>query len=190
MASKFYTKSFATVAAWRAWLRKYHRTRDEIWILFYKKASGKKTIVYAEALDEALCFGWIDGQLRGRDDVSYLQRYTPRRERSVWSKNNIAHVARLTKEGRMQPAGLAEVERAKADGRWQRAYDSPRNARVPADFLRELRKNQKAAAFFQTLSKANRYAIVWRLQTAKKPETRARRIKMIVGMLAEGRKFH
>ena len=157
---------------------------------FFKKASGEKCVSRAEALDHALCYGWIDGQAKPYDEHSWLQKFTPRRPRSGWSKLNIQHVARLTKAGAMRPAGLAAVAAAKADGRWEAAYDSPRNAQPPADFLKALAKNKKAKAFFETLNRANVYAIVYRLQTAKKPETRERRMKLILGMMREGKKFH
>ena len=147
-------------------------------------------MTYAEALDAALCFGWIDGQVKRFDEDFYLQRFTPRRARSLWSKRNREHVARLEAEGRMQEAGRREVERAKADGRWEAAYDSPSNAEVPEDLQRALDADPKAAAHFATLSAGNRYAILHRLQTAKKAETRARRIAQYVAMLAEGRTIH
>ena len=157
---------------------------------FFKKDSGIKGLTYAEALDEALCYGWIDGQARGLDETSYLQRFTPRRKRSPWSKINREHVARLIKARRMQPAGLAEVERAKKDGRWNAAYDSFGTAAPPPDFQAALAKNKKARAFFATLSRQNVYAIYFRLHHAKQAETRARRVAQFVEMLAEGRTIH
>ena len=147
-------------------------------------------MTYAEALDAALCVGWIDGQVKRFDEDFYLQRFTPRRARSLWSKRNREHVARLLAEGRRQDAGLRVVERATADGRWEAAYDSPSNAEVPEDLQRALDADPKAAAFFATLSAQNRYAILHRLQTAKKAETRARRVAQYVAMLAEGRTVH
>jgi len=147
-------------------------------------------VTYAEALDQALCFGWIDGQVRRFDEDSYVQRFTPRRPRSVWSKRNTEHVARLCAEGLMMPAGQAAIDAAKADGRWDAAYASPKNAVVPEDFLAALAKRKKAKAFFETLSKANVYAIVYRLTTCKKAETRARRMEQILEMLERGEKFH
>lgn len=182
--------AFATAAEWRRWLTKNHQTADGVWLRFYKKDSGVPTVVYAEALDEALCFGWIDGQAQSLDAKSYCQRFTPRRARSIWSKRNIAHVARLIKTKKMRAAGLKQITAAKADGRWKQAYDSPSKAKVPPDFLRELNKNPKAKAFFATLNRANLYAITWRLQTAKKPETREKRKTEILAMLAAGKKFH
>lgn len=180
---------FKSQKEWRTWLSKNHRSSDGIWMRIYKKDSGQVTIYYPAALDEALCFGWIDGQKKSHDDKSFLQRFTPRRARSIWSKINIGHVARLTAAGKMMPAGLEQVEKAKADGRWAQAYDSPRAATVPEDFLKELRKSKKAEAFFKTLRKSQLYSITWRIQTAKKPETRARRIELIVKMLARGETF-
>jgi uncharacterized protein YdeI (YjbR/CyaY-like superfamily) len=183
-------RAFSTPKAWGAWLREHHAGSPGIWIRFYKKQSGVRTITHAQALDEALCWGWIDGQAKPLDDQAWLQRFTPRRSRSGWSKRNRDHVARLTKEGRMQPSGLAEVAAAKADGRWKQAYDSPSASRVPADFLKALVEHRKAEAFFKTLNRANLYAISYRLQTAKKPETRARRFEQILQMMKEGKKFH
>jgi len=183
-------KLFTTPDAWRAWLEKNHAKADGVRVRFYKKDSGKKSINYDQALDEALCFGWIDGQANKYDADSYTQKFTPRRSRSMWSKRNREHVARLIKEKRMTPAGLKAIESAKADGRWESAYDSPKNMKVPADFLKELRKNKKAYAFYQTLNKANTYAIAWRLQTAKKSQTREKRLKALLAMLAEENKLH
>jgi len=148
------------------------------------------TFVYSEALDVALCFGWIDGQVKKFDDISYIQKFTPRRAKSMWSKRNREHVARLEKEGRIQPAGIREVEAAKRDGRWESAYDSPGNMEIPQEFINELSKNQKALAFFSTLNKTNLFVIGWRLQTAKTPETKEKRILSIIDMLEKGKKFH
>jgi uncharacterized protein YdeI (YjbR/CyaY-like superfamily) len=183
-------KSFPSAPAFRDWLATHHGQADGIWLRFFKKTSGEKYLAYSEALDEALCYGWIDGQAKAYDEQSWLQRFGPRRPASSWSKINTQHAERLIKAGRMTPAGLKQIETAKADGRWSAAYDSPRNATPPEDFLTELDKNKKAKAFFATLNKANIYAIVYRLQTAKKPETRQRRLKMILGMLSRGEKFH
>jgi uncharacterized protein YdeI (YjbR/CyaY-like superfamily) len=182
--------SFASPAEWHAWLAENHATSNGVWLKFFKKVSGRKSISYAEALDEALCHGWIDGQVKSYDAVSWLHKFTPRRPKSLWSKINTGHVARLHKLKKMKPAGLATVEAAKRDGRWQAAYDSPGNATIPKDFLDLLGKNKKAKAFFETLNKTNLYSIAWRLQTAKKPETRERRMKAILAMLAKGEKFH
>lgn len=145
---------------------------------------------YAEALDEALCFGWIDGQKRPSDEESWLQKFTPRRARSGWSKRNTEHADRLIAAGKMTPSGLDEIEAAKADGRWHTAYDAFGSAEVPEDFLKALEKNPRALAFFDTLNKTNLYSIVYRLQTAKRPDTRARRIERIVAQLARGERFH
>ena len=159
-------------------------------VRIYKKDSGVASVTYAQALDQALCFGWIDGQKLPYDADSWVQKFTPRRVRSNWSKLNIGHVDRLTKAGQMMPAGLAEVTAAKADGRWAAAYDSPANATVPPEFVTALARNAKAKEFYATLNKANLYAIAYRVQTAKRPETRTRRIELIVAMLARGEKFH
>jgi uncharacterized protein YdeI (YjbR/CyaY-like superfamily) len=181
---------FRSSADFRAWLEQSHVASSGIWLRFYKKASGEESLTYAQALDQALCFGWIDGQKKPFDAQSWLQRFTPRRPKSTWSKINTEHVARLTKTGMMTAAGLKAVEAAKADGRWQAAYASQRDAAPPEDFLKELGKSKKAKAFFETLNKANVYAIVYRLATAKKPETRAKRMKAILAMMAQGKKFH
>jgi uncharacterized protein YdeI (YjbR/CyaY-like superfamily) len=183
-------KSFPSAPAFRDWLASHHGQADGVWLRFFKKTSGEKSLDYSEALDEALCYGWIDGQAKAYDKQSWLQRFAPRRPDSSWSKINTEHAERLIRAGRMTPAGLKQIEMAKADGRWSAAYDSPRNAAPPEDFRTELDKNKKAKAFFTTLNKANIYAIVYRLQTAKKPETRQRRLKTILGMLSRGEKFH
>ena len=149
-----------------------------------------KSLTYAEALDQALCHGWIDGQTKSCDEQSWIRKFTPRRPKSGWSKINTQHVKRLAKAGVMTPAGLSAVEAAKTDGRWKAAYDSPRNANPPEDLLRELDKNERAKSFFQGLNKANVYSIVYRLQTARKPETRQKRMKMIIDMLVQGKTFH
>ncbi len=192
MAAKnsFKILSFKTVKDWKKWLEKNHTKSAGIWLRFFKKSSGLPSVTYAEALDEALCYGWIDSQLQKYDEVSYLQKFTLRRAKSIWSKRNIEHVDRLVKEGRMQPAGKKEMEAAEKDGRWKNAYDSSGTMEVPEDFLKKLSKNRKAQAFFETLNRANTYAIAWRLQTAKKPQTRARRMKVLLALLAEGKKLH
>jgi len=184
------TLAFKSATHFRRWLAEHHGSADGIWLRMFKKNSGKATVTYAEALDQALCFGWIDGQKKAYDKLSFIQRFTPRRAKSSWSKLNTQHVARLTKAGLMRRAGRAAVEAAKADGRWQAAYDSHRNAAPPEDFLRALNRDRKAKSFFESLSKGNVYAIVYRLQTAKKPETRARRLQTILGMMSRGEKFH
>ncbi len=183
-------KSFSSPAVFERWLAKNYQLSNGIWIKFAKKASGVKSVYYADALDVALCYGWIDGQSKVFDETYYLQRFTPRRARSMWSKRNIEHVTRLTAEGRMTPAGQTEIDRAKADGRWEAAYDSPKNMTVPDDFMTAVKKHKKAYAFFQTLNKTNTYAISWRLQTAKKTETRAKRFEAMLDMLKNGEKFH
>jgi uncharacterized protein YdeI (YjbR/CyaY-like superfamily) len=181
---------FKSPAEFRSWLKKNHADSHGIWLRIFKKSSGEKSISYPKALDQALCYGWIDGQKQAHDAHSWLQKFTPRRPGSGWSKINTTHVERLIKSGQMAPAGLKAVEAAKNDGRWQAAYDSPRNAAPPDDFLRALERDRKAKAFFETLNRANIYSIVYRLQTAKKMETRGRRMKLILEMLARGEKFH
>jgi uncharacterized protein YdeI (YjbR/CyaY-like superfamily) len=186
MADALPTIQFASAGKWEAWLREHHETAPGVWIRFAKKGSGVPSVTYLEALHVALCFGWIDGQARGVDDASYVQRFTPRRARSIWSKRNRAFAEELIATGRMQPAGLREVERAKADGRWDAAYDAPSTAEVPDDLRVALDAEPAAAELFATLNSQNRYAILHRIQTAKKPETRARRIERFVAMLAAG----
>ncbi len=182
--------SFTSAIEWETWLDANHTRAEGVWLRMFKKGSGKPTVTYAEALDAALCHGWIDGLRKSHDAESFIQKFTPRRPRSLWSKVNTGHVERLHTAGKMKPAGLAAVEAAKKDGRWHAAYDSPGKAAVPPDFLRALAKNKKAKTFFATLNKTNLYSITWRLQTARKPETRARRMKAIIDMLAAGKKFH
>ena len=182
--------SFKSLRDFRTWLAKNHNRSEGIWLRIYKKDSGVATVTYAEALGQALCFGWIDGQKKPYDKQSWLQKFTPRRPKSGWSKNNTQHAERLMMSGKMAPAGLREVNAAKADGRWEAAYDSFGNAAVPDDFLKELAKNKKAKAFYESLNKTNLYSIAYRLQTAKKPETREKRMHMIIEMLARGEKFH
>ena len=181
---------FKTAKEWRQWLSKNHSLPSGIWLRFFKKSSGEKSITYAEALDEALCYGWIDGQKKSYDEKSWLQKFTPRRQKSIWSERNTEHAERLIKDGRMKIVGLREIEAAKADGRWEQASASPKNMVVPEDFLQELSKHKKAHAFFKTLNKINTYAIAWRLQTAKKPETRQKRMKVIMELMKKGKKLH
>ena len=181
---------FASQAEWEAWLDAEHASSDGVWLRFAKKGSGAVSVVYAEALDVALCYGWIDSQVARYDERFYLQKFTPRRSRSKWSRINRDKIGELTKQGRMRPAGLEQVELAKADGRWDAAYASPANAEVPDDLREALDASPKAAEFFATLSQANRYAIIYRLEDAKKPETRARRLETFVGMLERGETFH
>ena len=182
--------SFESGDAWEAWLAEHHATSPGLWLKFAKKGSGITTVSYSEALDVALCYGWIDGQKDKFNGDHWLQRFTPRRPRSKWSRINRDRVAALVARGAMKPVGLREVERAKADGRWEAAYDGQRAAAVPDDLRRELEANAAAREFFATLDSANRYAILYRLQEAKKPETRARRLKTFVTMLSEGKKIH
>lgn len=184
------TKAFKTAAEFRKWLAKHHAEIDGMWLQIYKKGSGKPTVTYAEALDEALCYGWIDGQKKPFDEESWLQKFTPRRARSGWSKVNTEHADRLIKEKKMMPAGIKQIEAAKADGRWDAAYDRFARAVIPDEFMKALAKNKKAQAFFETLNKTNRFSIAYRLQTAKREETKQKRIKEIVAMLAKGEKFH
>ena len=179
-----------TPGKFEAWLAKNHESSTGIWLAIAKKAGTARSVTYAEAVDIALCWGWIDGQKRKLDDDHSLQRFTPRRPRSNWSKTNVNNVTRLVKAKRMQPSGFAEVKRAKADGRWDAAYESQAKATVPDDFAAALKRNKKAATFFDTLNSANRYAFLYRIHTAKKLETRAARIEKFVTMLAEGQTFH
>jgi uncharacterized protein YdeI (YjbR/CyaY-like superfamily) len=180
------TIPFASPAEWEEWLENHHAVSDGVWIKMAKKDSGIQSIRHPEALEIALCFGWIDSRREALDERYFLQRYTPRRQRSRWSRINRETAERLIAEGRMRPAGLAEVERAKADGRWDAAYAGQRVAAVPEDLQRELDARPAAKAFFAGLSGQNRYAILYRLQDAKRPETRARRLAKFVAMLEAG----
>jgi uncharacterized protein YdeI (YjbR/CyaY-like superfamily) len=176
--------------AWEQWLTENHSQAPGVWLRIFKKDSAMKTVTYAEALDEALCYGWIDGQKNKYDKESWLQKFTPRQTKSIWSKRNIEHCTRLMKTKKMKPAGLRAIEKAKKDGRWKLAYDSPSKMTVPEDFLKRLSKDKKAEAFYLALNRANIYAIAWRLQTAKNPETREKRMQIILEMMTEGKKFH
>ncbi len=178
--------AFATPAEWEAWLAENVGEEGGIWMKLYKKGTNIPSITYAEALQVALCYGWIDATSKRFDETSWIQRFTPRRKRSVWSKVNVGYVERLIAEGKMKPTGLAEVERAKADGRWDAAYDSAKTATTPADFQAALDAVPAAAAFYLTLKQSNRYAMLYRLQTVKRQETRERKIKEFVEMLARG----
>ncbi|MCF8451393.1 MAG: YdeI/OmpD-associated family protein [Taibaiella sp.] len=184
------TLAFATADAWEQWLAANHARSDGIWMRIFKKDSGAETVTYAEALDDALCYGWIDGQKKKFDSESWIQKFTPRRARSIWSKRNIEHIERLTKEKRMRASGLKAFEDARKDGRLAAAYDSPANSSTPDDLLKLLETKPKAKAFFDSLNKVNKYAITWRLQSAKKPETREKRMNIILDMLEKGEKFH
>ncbi len=176
--------------AWAAWLTSHHADAPGLWLRHAKKASGLASVSYAEALDLALCYGWIDGQKKSYDDSSWLQKWTPRGAKSIWSKINREKALKLIESGRMQPAGLAQIERAQKDGRWDAAYDSHSTATVPDDFQAALNGNADSSAFFATLNRTNRYAILFRIQTAKKADTRAKRIQEFIGMLARHEKFH
>jgi uncharacterized protein YdeI (YjbR/CyaY-like superfamily) len=181
---------FASPEELEAWLEEHGEDSEGIWLKIAKKGSGVRSVSYAEALEVALCFGWIDSQKRGFDERHFLQRFTPRRPRGKWSRINRDKAEELIAAGRMRPAGLAEVEAAKADGRWEAAYEGQRTAKVPEDLQRELDRNDAAREFFAALDSANRYAIVYRLNDAKKPETRERRLRKFVAMLERGEKIH
>jgi uncharacterized protein YdeI (YjbR/CyaY-like superfamily) len=181
----------ADAAAWRRWLSDHHGDDAGVWLVLAKKGRpGPTTLTYDEALDEALCHGWIDGQVGRRDEATYRQRFTPRRARSPWSQRNIAHVQRLQAEGRMHTAGLAAVESAKADGRWEAAYPGQRTIEVPDDLLAALAAEPRAQAMFEILTSQNRYAVLYRIHQAKRQDTRARRIAEYVAMLARGETLH
>jgi uncharacterized protein YdeI (YjbR/CyaY-like superfamily) len=181
---------FESREAWDRWLELHHSTAPEAWVKIAKKASNIPSVSYDEAVEVALCYGWIDGQMRSLDSDFYVQRFTPRSRRSRWSKLNREKVARLTEAGAMKPAGLREVELAKADGRWEAAYDSPTTATVPDDLREALEGNRRANQAFASLDSRNRYAILHRIQEAKKPQTRQRRIEQFVAMLAEGKQLY
>lgn len=182
-------KHFKDQKAWEKWLAA-NADGKGIWLRIAKKDSGIASVNYAEALEVALCHGWIDGQKRGHDEQFFLQRFTPRRPRSLWSRINIAHVERLIAAGRMQVNGLREIEAARADGRWDAAYQSFSGVEVPVELAEALKKNRKAKAFFDQLDKTNRYSFCWRVHTARKVETRVARARKFVEMLARGEKIH
>jgi uncharacterized protein YdeI (YjbR/CyaY-like superfamily) len=182
--------SFASQGDWETWLTEQHTISPGIWLKIAKKDTGVRTVSYPEALEVALCFGWIDGQKRGLDDTHWLQRFTPRKARSKWSRINTDKAQALIDAGRMRPAGLREVELARTDGRWEAAYDGQRTIAVPPDLAEALAVNATAQAFFAALNSANRYAVLFRIHEAKRPETRARRIATYVTMLADGKTFH
>ena len=178
-------------AAWRTWLAEHHADPVGVWLVLAKKGTEKPTsLTYDQALEEALCHGWIDGQAGRRDDATYRQRFTPRRRRSAWSKRNTGIAERLIAEDRMRPAGHAEVQRAKADGRWEAAYAGPASMEVPADLAEALAAEPKAQAMFEGLNSQNRYAILYRIATAKRADTRARKIEQFVAMLSRGETVH
>lgn len=182
--------TYSSLPEWETWLSKNYTQDTGVWLRIYKKNSSVKGITYDEALDVALCYGWIDSLLKKYDEHSYIQKFSPRRSKSVWSKINTQHVERLILESRMKDPGLRVVNEAKKDGRWNNAYTSSKEMTFPKEFLHALDKNKKAQLFFKTLNRTNTYAISWRLQTAKKPETRAKRIEKILSMLSQGEKFH
>ena len=181
---------FSTPRAFEAWLRKNHASSDGIWLLIAKAGAEQSTVTYPQAVEIALCYGWIDGQKKGLDGQHWLQRFTPRRARSLWSKANREKAEALIASGRMQPSGMKEIVRAKGDGRWAAAYDGARSAAVPADLQAALDARPEARSFFEQLDGANRYAVLWRVQTAQRPQTRSSRIERLVEMLAKGQKIH
>jgi uncharacterized protein YdeI (YjbR/CyaY-like superfamily) len=181
----------ADAGAWRAWLAEHHAEHPGVWLVLAKKGTTEPTsLTYEQALDHALCHGWIDGQVARRDERTFKQRFTPRRPRSVWSKRNVAHIERLTKQGLMHPAGVAAVERAQADGRWQEAYAGQASIEMPADLASALQAEPRAQANFELLTSQNRYAILYRVTTAKRADTRARRIEQYLAMLVRGETIH
>lgn len=190
MADDMPTLTFASQADWETWLDAHHTEARGVWIKIAKKATGIPSITHAEALESALCYGWIDGQKKTFDDATWLQKFTPRGTRSIWSKINREKVQRLVESGRMQSPGLEAVDRAKANGQWDSAYDSHRTAGVPDDLQRALDAHPKAKAFFATLNSANRYAILFRIQTVKRAGTRAKKIEQFVGMLERHEVIH
>ena len=180
-----------TRSQWRQWLARHQDQEPSgIWLVFHKNTTGKPTLKYEEAVEEALCYGWIDGQKKGYDDKYWLQKFTPRGPKSIWSRINTEKAERLIASGEMQPAGLKAIEAARSDGRWQAAYASQKNISIPDDLQAALDKNGKAKAFFFTLKSAERYSILFRIQTAKRPETRARRIQQFIEMLERNEKNH
>src|SRR5947209_7023697 len=182
--------SFETQQDWERWLTEHHTDTVGIWLKIAKKETGIPSVSYSEALESALCYGWIDGQKASFDDQYWLQKFTPRSPKSMWSKVNCDKATALLASDRMQPAGLQQVELAKADGRWESAYESQSKITIPDDFQMELDKNQKAKEFFTTLNSVNRYAILFRIQTAKKPETRSARISKFIEMLSNHQKLY
>ena len=183
-------RHFETADQLAQWLKSNHATKQELWVRIFKKGSGTPSVTWDDCVIVAIAWGWIDGQRKSLDEVSYLQRLTPRRPKSNWSKRNCDHAERLIAEGRMQPAGLAHVEAARADGRWEQAYAGSSEMVIPDDFLAALQKNRAAKRFFATLDRRNLFAIYHRLQTAKRPETRQRRIESMIAQLARGEAFH
>ncbi|MCZ2122075.1 MAG: YdeI/OmpD-associated family protein [Anaerolineales bacterium] len=182
------TLTFASQSKFADWLAKNYETSNGLWLKIAKKDSGIPTVTYAEALDIALCYGWIDGQKNSFDEKYFLQKFTPRRPKSIWSKINVEKVERLIKSGQMKPAGLKAIEAAKADGRWANTYAGQKNMAVPEDFQKALSKNKKAKAAFESLKSSERYSFLFRIHNAKKAETRERRIKQFVEMLGKNEK--
>ncbi len=189
-ADNFSIISFATQQDWEAWLKEHHSELRGVWLKIAKKEAGIPSVSYAEALEGALCYGWIDGQKASFDEQYWLQKFTPRGSKSIWSKVNCDKATLLLASERMQPAGRRQVELAKADGRWEAAYESQSKMTIPDDFQRELDNNQKANEFFATLNSVNRYAILFRIHTAKKPETRSARIRKFIEMLSKQQKIY
>ena len=183
-------RAFRSQQDFEIWLARNHPQTEGVWIRFAKKGSGIKSVTHPEALESALCYGWIDALRLPETDTTYLHRFLPRRPRSLWSKINREKAVALIESGRMHSAGLAEVERAKRDGRWEAAYDSPRNVQIPPEFQAELDRSSKAKAAFETLDRINRYAMIWRIHVAKRAETRQRHIRNFIEMLEKGRKLH
>jgi uncharacterized protein YdeI (YjbR/CyaY-like superfamily) len=181
---------FPTQAHWADWLEANHSSHPGVWLRFAKKGSKLQSVSYAEAVEAALCYGWIDGQTASENAETYLQRFTPRTKRSIWSKINRQKALLLIEAGKMRPKGLEEITRAQADGRWDSAYDARSSAVIPPDFEAALKRNPKALAAFETLDGTNRYAFLFRIQTARRPETRARRIERFIAMLEKGETFH
>ena len=182
--------SFSSPKDFEKWIKKNYLLTEGIWIKFAKKNSAIASISPQEALEFALCYGWIDGQRKTFDDKYFLNKYTPRRKGSLWSKRNCVIANLLIKDKRMKPSGMKEIEAAKTDGRWERAYDSAKNMTIPPDFLDRVKKSKKGFKFFKSLNKTNMFAIGFRLQTAKKPETREKRMKAILEMMDQGKSFH
>ncbi len=184
------TRRFPSATAWAAWLEKNHRSHAGLWLQLAKKGSAVKSVSYNEALDIALSYGWITGQVRPGTDDTWLSRFVPRTEKSIWSKINREKAEALIVSGKMKPAGMEAIEHAKNNGRWESAYDSPKRATVPPDLLKALKARPRAEAFFENLDGANRYAILFRIQTAKKAETRAKKIRQFVEMLERHERIH
>ncbi len=183
-------RAFKDAKAWESWLARNQTATDGLWMRIAKKASGTKSITYPEAVEIALCYGWIDAQKKPESETAWLQRFVPRRPKSIWSKINREKALGLIATGKMKPAGIQEIERAKKDGRWEAAYDSPKAATVHPEFKKALNENPRAKAFFKTINAANRYAILWRLQTARNAEDRAKRTRSFIAMLEKGETLH